>query len=270
MAISGENLNSDFGPALKGMTEESLQHFHKLLDRLPGEDATEEEIDAFMDEVMATGAGPDLIKELAAGFAGEGHLSRALEDEGSSDYVRPVSSARMIFRVELLGIRPAIWRQLSLPADLSFFDLHVAIQDSFGWLGVGEHQFQVREEGRIEVVFKRNPVREEFDEITSPVSEVALNGVSQFHYLYGSDESWHHLVSLEGMAQGEFQAPEPQILSGAGLCPPEGVGGPAGFREFLEGNHPLVQEYGPELVARIREGEFDPGAVRFRDARELL
>jgi len=60
------------------------------------------------------------------------------------------------------------------------------------------------------------------------------------------------------------------VLEGAGLCPPEGVGGVKGFGKFLAGNHAMGQDYGPELVARIRDGEFDPGAVRFREAREFL
>lgn len=37
------------------------------------------------------------------------------------------------FRIELLEIAPPIWRRIQVPADSSFWDLHVAIQDAMGW-----------------------------------------------------------------------------------------------------------------------------------------
>jgi len=46
-------------------------------------------------------------------------------------------------KVSLVGIRPPIWRRLQVPADDSFWDLHVAIQDTMGRLDFHLHEFRV-------------------------------------------------------------------------------------------------------------------------------
>jgi Plasmid pRiA4b ORF-3-like protein len=38
------------------------------------------------------------------------------------------------FKITLQEIAPPIWRSIQVPAGYSFWDLHVAIQDSMGWL----------------------------------------------------------------------------------------------------------------------------------------
>ena len=48
-------------------------------------------------------------------------------------------------RVELSGILPPIWREILVPADYSFWDLHVAIQDSMGWLDYHLHEFRIKD-----------------------------------------------------------------------------------------------------------------------------
>ena len=39
-------------------------------------------------------------------------------------------------KVELLDIRPPIWRRIEIPATYTFWDLHVAIQDAMGLDGL--------------------------------------------------------------------------------------------------------------------------------------
>ena len=41
------------------------------------------------------------------------------------------------------GIEPTIWRRIQIPENYSFWDLHVAIQDSMGWQDCHLHQFQI-------------------------------------------------------------------------------------------------------------------------------
>jgi hypothetical protein len=40
----------------------------------------------------------------------------------------------MRFRITLNEIDPPVWRLIDVPESYSFWDLHVAIQDSMGWL----------------------------------------------------------------------------------------------------------------------------------------
>ncbi len=38
------------------------------------------------------------------------------------------------FKIQLKEISPLIWRRILVPEKYNFWDLHVAIQDSMGWL----------------------------------------------------------------------------------------------------------------------------------------
>ena len=52
------------------------------------------------------------------------------------------------FKIELLEISPLIWRRIQVPGDYNFWDLHVAIQDSMGWLDYHLHHFEIRGKGK--------------------------------------------------------------------------------------------------------------------------
>ena len=49
------------------------------------------------------------------------------------------------FKISLNDINPSIWRRILVPATYSFWDLHVAIQDSMGWLDYHLHVFRIRQ-----------------------------------------------------------------------------------------------------------------------------
>ena len=67
------------------------------------------------------------------------------------------------FKIALEGIKPAIWRQIQVPETYSFWDLHVAIQDSMGWLDYHLHQFKIL-----------NPQTENEELIGIPSGEISL------------------------------------------------------------------------------------------------
>jgi len=52
------------------------------------------------------------------------------------------------FKIELQEITPTIWRRILVPADYNFWDLHVGIQDSMGWLDYHLHYFEIRGKGK--------------------------------------------------------------------------------------------------------------------------
>ena len=49
------------------------------------------------------------------------------------------------YKVSLRDISPAIWRRIKVPESYTFWDLHVAIQDSMGWLDYHLHAFRFPE-----------------------------------------------------------------------------------------------------------------------------
>jgi len=49
------------------------------------------------------------------------------------------------YKVALGDISPTIWRRIQVPEKYSFWDLHVAIQDSIGWLDYHLHAYRFPE-----------------------------------------------------------------------------------------------------------------------------
>ena len=49
------------------------------------------------------------------------------------------------FYIELKESKPLVWRRITVPADYSFYQLHMAIQGAFGWENC--HLFQFSENG---------------------------------------------------------------------------------------------------------------------------
>ena len=56
-----------------------------------------------------------------------------------------IGQQALLFRIELQNILPSIWREVLVPSNCSFWDLHVAIQDSMGWLDNHLHAFHVQD-----------------------------------------------------------------------------------------------------------------------------
>jgi hypothetical protein len=52
-----------------------------------------------------------------------------------------IGQAVLRFWVGLRDIAPPIWREIEVPSNYSFWDLHVAIQDAMGWLDYHLHAF---------------------------------------------------------------------------------------------------------------------------------
>ncbi|MFH2053020.1 MAG: plasmid pRiA4b ORF-3 family protein [bacterium] len=181
------------------------------------------------------------------------------------------------FRIELLEISPPIWRRIQVPADSSFWDLHVAIQDAMGWTDSHLHAFELDDpkKGRCEIGipdedamvpviagWKRKLTRH----FKTP------GDVMFYEYDFGDD--WRHAVLLEAIALPEPGVEYPRCTAGARRCPPEDVGGVGGYEEFLEAiadpDHEEHDSYLEWCGGAFDPEEFDPAAVRFDDPYERL
>ena len=263
------------------ISDASLRRFNELMDGFPGDDASEEEVEAFMKEVMDSDAGAQMIESFSEQLKEGGVLDALLdEDEGVDElkYEPLESPARLIFKVELCGSEPLLWRRLSLPGDASFFDLHLAIQDSIGWEDRHLHQFEFRSQGKVEATFSSIPAEEDrendFCGVGNRIVDVILGSEPKFHYVYDFGDYWEHLVTFENLVgagqEGTSLGLTPMVHDGAGLCPPEDCGGIRGFAELLSGTSEFIDQFPAEFLQKLREGEFHPPAVRFRDPAEVL
>jgi len=155
------------------------------------------------------------------------------------------------FRIVLLEIAPAIWRSVEVPGTYSFWDLHVAIQDSMGWLDYHLHCFRMTRPGTDNVMQIGIPYEDAFegDEPILPgwdvpiASYFAHPGVAA-KYEYDFGDGWEHEVTLEAIRPRQKGLRCPRCLAGERACPPEDCGGVGGYDNLLAVMHdPTHEEY---------------------------
>ena len=83
-------------------------------------------------------------------------------------------------------------------------------------------------------------------------------------YLYDFGDNWRHDVVLEKIMSSETST-GPICLAGERRCPPEDVGGPHGYHEFLEvifqPVHDEFEHYRQWAGNAVHAEEFDAAAV---------
>ena len=175
-------------------------------------------------------------------------------------------SERLVFRIDLEGPRPPIWRRLSISSEATFADLHDAIQTLFDWDNSHLHSFYKVQDRRI--VSSIGPDRENNDqsEDDTQLKEVFNRKGSKIHYVYDFGDNWTHLIKLEKSIKSQPGESGPTCLAGRGIAPPEDCGGVWGFMDLLdpESGYAEEMEWDPEQIRHLREGKFDPKSVIFR------
>jgi hypothetical protein len=85
-------------------------------------------------------------------------------------------------------------------------------------------------------------------------------GAKSLKYLYDFGDGWEHSVRIERITDAVPGIVYPRLIDAAGRCPPEDVGGPWGYREFLDAiADPNHQEHAERLQWIGRN--FDPNDV---------
>jgi len=183
------------------------------------------------------------------------------------------------FRISLLEIAPAIWRTIQVPGTYSFWDLHVAIQDSMGWLDYHLHLFRLTKPGADAVVQIGIPDDDAFegDEPILPGWAIPIAGYftrpgAAARYEYDFGDSWEHEVTLEAIVPRQTKKRYPACLAGERRCPPEDCGGVRGYEDLMAVMHdPSHEEYESTLRwlgGRFEPERFDPGKVKFDNPRK--
>ncbi|MDA1299462.1 MAG: plasmid pRiA4b ORF-3 family protein [Proteobacteria bacterium] len=174
------------------------------------------------------------------------------------------------FTVTLLQTKPTVWRRIQVPEKYSFWDLHVAIQDSMGWLDCHLHAFRFGKVGTTEEI--GIPVDEGFSDLeTLPGWEIPIKDHFEIGtsctYEYDFGDGWIHEVTLQGVVLAEKGKRYPICLDGAMACPPEDCGGIGGYYHLIEVfADPDDEEY-EELLSWLGRPfdakAFDSSLVRF-------
>ena len=182
------------------------------------------------------------------------------------------------FKITLRDIQPAIWRRIQVPDSYTFWDLHVAIQDSMGWTDTHLHNFTVIDPKVMTKVQIGMP-DPGYDDGTLPgwdqkISSYFYSSDHKADYVYDFGDNWLHEVRLEKVRGKSPDKQYPICVAGERACPPEDVGSVPGYEEFLKAisypNHKYHREM-LEWIGRPFDPEhFKPEEVIFDDPKQRL
>lgn len=115
--------------------------------------------------------------------------------------------------VSLRHIRPAIWRRLEVPAELSLWQVHRVVQAAMGWGDYHLHEFRCRGihygQSDHEFGFYRENERRVL------LHEVLRAPKDRMIYQYDFGDSWAHDILLERVTVAEPGGRYPRVLAGA-------------------------------------------------------
>ena len=171
-------------------------------------------------------------------------------------------------RIELESIEPLIWRQLVVPDTITLTRLHHVIQAAMGWTDTHLHEFDIGHQ-------RYGVPDPDWDFDGSIISEKrvpllkALAARKSFTYLYDFGDGWEHKVTVKKALPGAQPKRYAICIGGENACPPEDVGGPYGYADYLtairDKNHPEHED----MLAWGRE-DFDRGAFDLEETNTIL
>jgi hypothetical protein len=204
--------------------------------------------------------GPDKKQLLVVRDRIDDVLESLEEDERVKPSRTDVPKADRVYqlRITLRDISPPIWRRVQV-TDCTLGNLHEVIQTVMGWKDCHLHQFIINGE-------YYGPLDPDDDYLGMEIKDeegVLLSQIIRgdrkvrFRYEYDFGDEWLHEIVFERVVGREPRVKCPRCVDGARACPPEDVGGPLRYGNFLEAiadpsheNHEWMKEW--------FGGKFDP------------
>ncbi len=189
-------------------------------------------------------------------------------------YPKPFSKIYQ-FKITLLETDPPVWRTIQVPGCYSFWDLHCAITDAFGWLDYHLHLFVIKNpktgcEDHFGIPDPDGMHDEDMGYVTKPswMSKISHyftlkpieNANALADYLYDFGDGWHHSVVLEKImvrSDKKLANTYPCCIDGENACPPEDCGGTSGYQRFKKAIAYHNAEEHDEMLRWVG-GWFDP------------
>lgn len=173
---------------------------------------------------------------------------------------------------------PLCWRLIEVPASYTFLDLHVIIQECMRWMDYHLFDFRFTSNGQKRQLDEHGDMYDDFsDWMTSeerkrqPVKSFSRDvhlgeifprtRIAVYSYDYG--DGWEIDVKVVKTIKHRNHD-EPLVLDGDGAAPPEDVGGPAGYADFLR---TINGENGPERQYLLEWSE-DQGYLDHFDLKD--
>lgn len=162
-------------------------------------------------------------------------------------------------KITLDDVKPAVLRRIEVPFNIRLDRLHLAIQAAMGWTNTHLYEIRARDVGwgipdRDWGDGPRDARKANLGNVLEDV------GTKTLRYLYDFGDGWEHTVKVERLIDPEPGALYPRLIEASGRCPPEDIGGPWGYAEFLEAIGNPKHERHDEFKEWFAD-DFDPNLV---------
>ncbi len=162
-------------------------------------------------------------------------------------------------KVTMDHVEPAVLRRLEVPLSIRLDRLHLVLQIAIGW--TNSHLWEIRARGIGWGIPDPDWGDGPLDASKATLLDVLEDtGVKSLKYLYDFGDGWEHTIKIERIGVPEADTLYPRLLAAKGGCPPEDIGGPWGYAEFLEGFADPKHERHKEFIEWCHE-DFDPTVV---------
>jgi Plasmid pRiA4b ORF-3-like protein len=169
-------------------------------------------------------------------------------------------------KITLDRVEPAVMRRLEVPIDISLDNLHLVIQRVMPWENCHLYEFSL---GRRTLSWGIPDPNSRFfpgeqrrlDAAAATLADLLdQGGRKAFKYLYDFGDDWEHSIKVEAIAEAAADLAYPRLIAAKGACPPEDVGGPWGYGDYLEAIADPKHENHAEMIEWRGPG-FDPAVA---------
>jgi hypothetical protein len=176
--------------------------------------------------------------------------------------IEPPDPASIVLRIELNGVTVPVWRRVAVPSNTTLDVVHRMIQGAMGWSDEHMYVFETGEHTIIDPRSDSGEPHADGERLVSIATEVGAT----FTYVYDFGDEWTHTVTVEEIRPGGPQNTF-VLLDGGGACPPEDVGGAAGYQGLLDA---LADPSGPDHddAVELLGEDFDPTRHGGHDLRQ--
>ncbi len=182
-------------------------------------------------------------------------------------------------KITISDIKPAIWRRIKVPGNITFQQLHQIIQIAFGWLDYHLYKFEF-DKTVVTIPDDEYAPEELYGEDVAELDSkiTSINQLFDFNdrcvYKYDFGDSWDHEIIIEKRLKDTKKNSIPECLGGARQRPPEDVGGTEGYENFLniirDNKNPERYEMLAWAEKDTRGRIYDPGYFSINEVNRRL
>ena len=174
--------------------------------------------------------------------------------------MKVTSIARL--KVTLDDVKPDVLRRIEVPLTIRLDRLHLVLQAAMGW--TNSHLYEIKAGdvgwGMPDPDFDDGPLDARKARLIDVLEDT---GRKTLRYLYDFGDGWDHTVKVERVTDAVPGQQYPVLIEAIGCCPPEDVGGPWGYGEFLEALADPEHERHAEMRQWIGD-DYEPTSVDHR------